>query len=152
MKCTQEELDMNLVRYVHTGAIGSKNQDLFTFYLWDGYNRSPAVDFYINIKNLEKGKDLPDCVSQYLFLKKCPDTCPDTSPSIMQALGKSSCRPQSLSAQISLLARVLMFQLLQKWFWDLKRHCLEQCIAPSRNPSWCSNRVENILLKLALCE
>ncbi|XP_021236603.1 FRAS1-related extracellular matrix protein 1 isoform X3 [Numida meleagris] len=55
MKCTQEELDMNLVRYVHTGPIGSKNQDLFTFYLWDGYNRSPAVDFYINIKNMEKG-------------------------------------------------------------------------------------------------
>ncbi|POI34584.1 hypothetical protein CIB84_001664 [Bambusicola thoracicus] len=55
MKCTQEELDMNLVRYVHTGAIGSKNQDLFTFYLWDGYNRSPAVDFYINIKDMEKG-------------------------------------------------------------------------------------------------
>ncbi|NXC41076.1 FREM1 protein, partial [Penelope pileata] len=55
MKCTQEELDMNLVRYVHTGAIGSKNQDLFAFYLWDGYNRSPAVDFYINIKNMEKG-------------------------------------------------------------------------------------------------
>ncbi|XP_026722189.1 FRAS1-related extracellular matrix protein 1 isoform X2 [Athene cunicularia] len=55
MKCTQEELDMNLVRYVHTGAIGSKNQDSFTFYLWDGYNRSPAVDFYINIKDMEKG-------------------------------------------------------------------------------------------------
>ncbi|XP_029861135.1 FRAS1-related extracellular matrix protein 1 isoform X4 [Aquila chrysaetos chrysaetos] len=55
MKCTQEELDMNHVRYVHTGAIGSKNQDSFTFYLWDGYNRSPAVDFYINIKDMEKG-------------------------------------------------------------------------------------------------
>ncbi|XP_010294379.1 PREDICTED: FRAS1-related extracellular matrix protein 1, partial [Phaethon lepturus] len=55
MKCTQEELDMNLVRYVHTGAIGSKNQDSFTFFLWDGYNRSPAVDFYINIKDMEKG-------------------------------------------------------------------------------------------------
>ncbi|XP_010114485.1 PREDICTED: FRAS1-related extracellular matrix protein 1 [Chlamydotis macqueenii] len=55
MKCTQEELDMNLVRYVHTGAIGSKNQDSFTFYLWDGYNRSPSVDFYINIKDMEKG-------------------------------------------------------------------------------------------------
>ncbi|NXA48206.1 FREM1 protein, partial [Nothocercus julius] len=55
MKCTQEELDMNLVRYIHTGAIGSKNQDSFTFYLWDEYNRSPAVDFYINIKNMEKG-------------------------------------------------------------------------------------------------
>ncbi|XP_040397310.1 FRAS1-related extracellular matrix protein 1 isoform X2 [Cygnus olor] len=55
MKCTQEELDMNLVRYVHTGTIGSKNQDWFTFYLWDGYNRSPAIDFYINIKDMEKG-------------------------------------------------------------------------------------------------
>ncbi|XP_014808107.1 PREDICTED: FRAS1-related extracellular matrix protein 1 isoform X1 [Calidris pugnax] len=55
MKCTQEDLDMNLVRYIHTGAIGSKNQDSFTFYLWDGYNRSPAVDFYINIKDMEKG-------------------------------------------------------------------------------------------------
>ncbi|OXB56327.1 hypothetical protein ASZ78_001128 [Callipepla squamata] len=55
MKCTQEELDMNLVRYVHTGATGSKNQDLFTFYLWDGHNRSPAVDFNISIKNMEKG-------------------------------------------------------------------------------------------------
>ncbi|XP_054253766.1 FRAS1-related extracellular matrix protein 1 isoform X2 [Indicator indicator] len=55
MKCTQEELDMNLVRYVHTGAIGSKNQDSFTFYLWDGNNRSPASDFYIYIKDMEKG-------------------------------------------------------------------------------------------------
>ncbi|NXO01589.1 FREM1 protein, partial [Rhinopomastus cyanomelas] len=54
MKCTQEELDMNLVRYVHTGAIGSKNQDSFTFVLWDGYNRSPAVDFHINIKDMDK--------------------------------------------------------------------------------------------------
>ncbi|XP_037980896.1 FRAS1-related extracellular matrix protein 1 isoform X2 [Motacilla alba alba] len=55
MKCTQEELDMNLVRYVHTGTVGSKKKDSFTFYLWDGYNRSPAVDFFINIKDLEKG-------------------------------------------------------------------------------------------------
>ncbi|XP_010135349.1 PREDICTED: FRAS1-related extracellular matrix protein 1, partial [Buceros rhinoceros silvestris] len=55
MKCTQEEVDKNFVRYVHTGAIGSKNQDSFTFYLWDGYNRSPSVDFYINIKDMEKG-------------------------------------------------------------------------------------------------
>ncbi|NXX97108.1 FREM1 protein, partial [Centropus bengalensis] len=54
MRCTQEDLDANLVRYVHTGAIGSKNQDRFTFYLWDGHNRSPAVDFYINIKGMEK--------------------------------------------------------------------------------------------------
>ncbi|XP_057262239.1 FRAS1-related extracellular matrix protein 1 isoform X2 [Pezoporus wallicus] len=55
MKCSQEDLDMNLVRYVHMGTIGSKNQDSFTFYLWDGYNRSPGVEFYINIKDMEKG-------------------------------------------------------------------------------------------------
>ncbi|XP_062465025.1 FRAS1-related extracellular matrix protein 1 isoform X2 [Pezoporus occidentalis] len=55
MKCSQEDLDLNLVRYVHMGTIGSKNQDSFTFYLWDGYNRSPGVEFYINIKDTEKG-------------------------------------------------------------------------------------------------
>ncbi|KAM8793121.1 FRAS1-related extracellular matrix protein 1 [Eudromia elegans] len=55
MKCSQEELDMNLVRYVHTGVIGSKNQDSFTFYLWDEYNRSPTEDFSINIRDMEKG-------------------------------------------------------------------------------------------------
>ncbi|NXS09219.1 FREM1 protein, partial [Neodrepanis coruscans] len=55
MNCTQKELDMNHVRYVHRGTVGSKNQDSFTFYLWDGYNRSPAVDFYLNIKDMEKG-------------------------------------------------------------------------------------------------
>ncbi|XP_010075703.1 PREDICTED: FRAS1-related extracellular matrix protein 1-like, partial [Pterocles gutturalis] len=55
MNCTQEELDMNLVRYVHTAAIGSKTQDSFTFFLWDGHNRSPAVDFFVNIKDMEKG-------------------------------------------------------------------------------------------------
>lgn len=67
MKCTQEEVDMNFFRYVHTGAIGSNKQDSFTFYLWDGYNRSPAVDFYINIKDMEKGKDLSDL----LFHSSC---------------------------------------------------------------------------------
>ncbi|NWU15195.1 FREM1 protein, partial [Cephalopterus ornatus] len=67
MTCTQEELDMNLVRYVHTGAVGSKNQDSFTFYLWDGYNRSPAVDFYINIKDTEKGD-----IAVFMKLLKVP--------------------------------------------------------------------------------
>ncbi|KAH1168907.1 hypothetical protein KIL84_013497, partial [Mauremys mutica] len=55
MKCTQEEIDMNLVRYVHTGAMGSRNQDSFRFHLWDGDNKSPALDFYITIKDMEKG-------------------------------------------------------------------------------------------------
>ncbi|NXM95749.1 FREM1 protein, partial [Sylvia borin] len=67
MKCTQEEVDMNLVRYVHTGTVGSKKKDSFTFYLWDGYNRSPALDFYINIKDLEKGD-----ISVFMKLLRVP--------------------------------------------------------------------------------
>lgn len=55
MKCTQEDIDMNLVRYVHNGIVGSKNQDGFTFYLWDGRNRSPQMQFHITVKDMEKG-------------------------------------------------------------------------------------------------
>ncbi|XP_075451979.1 FRAS1-related extracellular matrix protein 1 isoform X2 [Ascaphus truei] len=55
MKCTQEDIDMNLVRYVHTGTIGSKSQDSFTFHLWDGDNRSPELHFHIKVKDMEKG-------------------------------------------------------------------------------------------------
>ncbi|XP_062985314.1 FRAS1-related extracellular matrix protein 1 [Elgaria multicarinata webbii] len=55
MKCTQENIDMNSVRYIHTGAIGSKEQDSFVFHLWDGNNRSPVVVFPIAIKDMEKG-------------------------------------------------------------------------------------------------
>ncbi|XP_053321913.1 FRAS1-related extracellular matrix protein 1 [Spea bombifrons] len=55
MKCTQEDIDMNLVRYVHTGSIGSNTQDSFTFHLWDGNNRSPEMHFNIMFKDMEKG-------------------------------------------------------------------------------------------------
>nr|XP_012625103.1 FRAS1-related extracellular matrix protein 1 isoform X3 [Microcebus murinus] len=55
MKCTQEEVDLNLLRYTHTGAMDSQNQDSFTFYLWDGDNRSPAFDCHITIKDMGKG-------------------------------------------------------------------------------------------------
>ncbi|KAF7465030.1 hypothetical protein GHT09_005345 [Marmota monax] len=55
MKCTQEEVDLNLLRYTHTGAMDSQNRDSFTFYLWDGDNRSPAFDCHIIIKNMGKG-------------------------------------------------------------------------------------------------
>uniref|UniRef100_A0A8C9AAX8 FRAS1-related extracellular matrix protein 1 n=1 Tax=Prolemur simus TaxID=1328070 RepID=A0A8C9AAX8_PROSS len=55
MKCTQEEVDLNLLRYTHTGAMDSQNQDSFTFYLWDGDNRSPAFDCHITIKDMVKG-------------------------------------------------------------------------------------------------
>uniref|UniRef100_A0A2K6GRG7 FRAS1 related extracellular matrix 1 n=1 Tax=Propithecus coquereli TaxID=379532 RepID=A0A2K6GRG7_PROCO len=55
MKCTQEEVDLNLLRYTHTGAMASQNRDSFTFYLWDGDNRSPAFDCHITIKDMGKG-------------------------------------------------------------------------------------------------
>ncbi|XP_029461659.1 FRAS1-related extracellular matrix protein 1 isoform X2 [Rhinatrema bivittatum] len=55
MSCSQEDIDMNLIRYVHTGARSSKSQDSFTFHLWDGENRSPALHFHITIKDTEKG-------------------------------------------------------------------------------------------------
>ncbi|XP_004706595.1 FRAS1-related extracellular matrix protein 1 [Echinops telfairi] len=55
MKCTQEDVDLNLLRYTHTGLVDSQNQDSFTFYLWDGNNRSPAFDCHIAIKDMGKG-------------------------------------------------------------------------------------------------
>ncbi|XP_036116823.1 FRAS1-related extracellular matrix protein 1 [Molossus molossus] len=55
MKCTQEEVDLNLLRYTHTGAVDSQNQDSFTFSLWDGDNRSPAFDCQITINDMGKG-------------------------------------------------------------------------------------------------
>nr|XP_056704812.1 FRAS1-related extracellular matrix protein 1 [Euleptes europaea] len=54
MQCTQEDIDVNSVRYVHTGVIGSKQHDSFVFHLWDGDNRSPAIVFFITTKNMEK--------------------------------------------------------------------------------------------------
>ncbi|ETE61666.1 FRAS1-related extracellular matrix protein 1, partial [Ophiophagus hannah] len=55
MKCTQENIDMNAVRYIHIGTLGSNNEDSFSFHLWDGSNRSPEVVFPIAIKDVEKG-------------------------------------------------------------------------------------------------
>ncbi|KAG7461901.1 hypothetical protein MATL_G00196120 [Megalops atlanticus] len=55
MNCSQEAVEMNLLRYLHTGSAGPQGQDLFIFYLMDGKNRSPAQHFYISIKNMEKG-------------------------------------------------------------------------------------------------
>ncbi|KAK2119771.1 FRAS1- extracellular matrix protein 1 [Saguinus oedipus] len=52
----KKEVDLNLLRYTHTGAMDSQNRDSFTFYLWDGDNRSPALDCQITIKDIEKGK------------------------------------------------------------------------------------------------
>ncbi|XP_073084588.1 FRAS1-related extracellular matrix protein 1 isoform X3 [Manis javanica] len=55
MKCTQEEVDLNLLRYTHTGAVDSQDQDSFAFYLWDGDNKSPVFDCHITIKDTGKG-------------------------------------------------------------------------------------------------
>ncbi|KAM9400758.1 FRAS1-related extracellular matrix protein 1a isoform 1-T2 [Salvelinus alpinus] len=54
MNCTQETLDMNLLRYLHTGPLGH-TQDFFVFHLLDGKNRSPAQHFHISLKDMEKG-------------------------------------------------------------------------------------------------
>ncbi|XP_054457205.1 FRAS1-related extracellular matrix protein 1a isoform X2 [Anoplopoma fimbria] len=53
--CTQEMVDMNLLRYVNTGPHGAKTQDFFVFYLLDGKNQSPQQHFHISVKDLEKG-------------------------------------------------------------------------------------------------
>ncbi|XP_044197505.1 FRAS1-related extracellular matrix protein 1a [Thunnus albacares] len=53
--CTQEMVDMNLLRYMHKGQHGAKTQDFFVFYLLDGKNQSPPQHFYISVKDLEKG-------------------------------------------------------------------------------------------------
>ncbi|XP_066577018.1 FRAS1-related extracellular matrix protein 1a [Amia ocellicauda] len=55
MNCTQEDVDMNLLRYRHTGSLGSQSQDSFTFHLQDGSHRSPALHFFITVKDMQKG-------------------------------------------------------------------------------------------------
>lgn len=57
--CSQEEVNMNLLRYVHTGAGGAAGgaagRDSFVFRLSDGAHQSPPQHFHISIKQLEKG-------------------------------------------------------------------------------------------------
>ncbi|XP_022603580.1 FRAS1-related extracellular matrix protein 1 [Seriola dumerili] len=53
--CTQEMVDMNLLRYVHTGLHAAKTQDFFVFHLLDGKNQSPPQHFHIAVRDLEKG-------------------------------------------------------------------------------------------------
>ncbi|KAF5895047.1 FRAS1-related extracellular matrix protein 1, partial [Clarias magur] len=55
MNCSQEAVDMNLLRYLHTARGGAHTQDFFIFHLQDGRNRSPAQHFHISLKELEKG-------------------------------------------------------------------------------------------------
>lgn len=53
--CSQDAVDMNLLRYVHTGLHGARTQDMFVFSLLDGKTQSPSQHFHISIKDLEKG-------------------------------------------------------------------------------------------------
>lgn len=53
-RCTQDMVDMNLLRYTHTGHHATKTQDFFVFHLMDGKNASPPQHFHISIKGLEK--------------------------------------------------------------------------------------------------
>ncbi|XP_075999811.1 FRAS1-related extracellular matrix protein 1a isoform X1 [Genypterus blacodes] len=53
--CTQDMVDMNLLRYLHTDLHSSKKEDSFVFHLLDGKNRSPAQHFHISITDMEKG-------------------------------------------------------------------------------------------------
>ncbi|KAL1777444.1 FRAS1-related extracellular matrix protein 1 isoform X1 [Sigmodon hispidus] len=55
MQCTQEDVDLNLLRYIHTAKMYSQDGDSFTFYLWDGDNRSPAFDCHIIVEDAGKG-------------------------------------------------------------------------------------------------
>lgn len=68
MKCTQENIDMNTVRYIHTGALGSNKEDSFSFHLWDGSNRSPEVVFPVAVKDVEKGNFILDLHIVYTVL------------------------------------------------------------------------------------
>ncbi|KAM4537427.1 FRAS1-related extracellular matrix protein 1a isoform 1-T1 [Odontesthes bonariensis] len=53
--CSQVTVDMNLLRYVHTGLHAAKTQDFFVFHLRDGRNQSPRQHFQISVRDLEKG-------------------------------------------------------------------------------------------------
>ena len=55
--CTQDEVDMNLLRYLHTGPRRAASQDLFVFSLTDGENQSPSQHFHISLKEMEKGRE-----------------------------------------------------------------------------------------------
>lgn len=52
--CSQESVDMNLLRYLHRKQHSANTKDFFTFYLTDGKNRSPVEHFNISVKHQEK--------------------------------------------------------------------------------------------------
>ncbi len=57
MNFTQDDVDMNNVRYVHTGSYVRSTSDFFVFQINDGEHRMPKETFEIEIMN-SKGKDI----------------------------------------------------------------------------------------------
>lgn len=60
--CTQEMVDMNVLRYMHTAVHAAKTQDMFVFHLLDGKNQSPPQHFHISVKDLVKGTEIQSSV------------------------------------------------------------------------------------------
>ncbi len=54
---TQDEVDMNTVRYVHTGGREKSSTDFFVFQVNDGQHRMPKETFDIEIIS-SKGKEI----------------------------------------------------------------------------------------------
>ncbi|XP_077981131.1 FRAS1-related extracellular matrix protein 1-like [Glandiceps talaboti] len=54
MNFTQEDVNMNLLRYIHTSALGSKGNDKFRFTVTDGKHNSGRESFEIEILNTRK--------------------------------------------------------------------------------------------------
>uniref|UniRef100_A0A8C5DE64 FRAS1-related extracellular matrix protein 1-like n=1 Tax=Gouania willdenowi TaxID=441366 RepID=A0A8C5DE64_GOUWI len=55
---TQEAVNMNHVRYVHTNRLTSEKKDVFVFHLNDGVNRSPSQYFTMSLKDVGEGRCL----------------------------------------------------------------------------------------------
>ena len=57
MNFTQDDVDMNHVRYIHTGSHIKSSSDFFVFQVNDGEHRMPKETFDIEIIS-SKGKDI----------------------------------------------------------------------------------------------
>lgn len=83
--CSQEQVSMNRLRYLHMGADGAKAQDFFVFRLLDGQNQSPPQHFHISVKELEKGTGpppTPSCGTLLANLTNLPRGLQEASPSL----------------------------------------------------------------------
>ncbi|KAA0712127.1 FRAS1-related extracellular matrix protein 1 [Triplophysa tibetana] len=52
---TQEDVEMNRLRYTHTKIVGFKGHDRLQFVLSDGENTSPPQTFFISVRIIQKG-------------------------------------------------------------------------------------------------